>query len=268
MHLKIHTCGICDCLPEWHWQTDGFSDYDLWAVFRGEGTLLPGKENAKEISVHDGICILLTPNTKYTAWHNPERPLLVINAHFDFLDDNGQKVYIEGLQTKILSYPLFLKELLTRTVSFYNSNDEKAANAYLAAALEEFFHSEAPENSETLGLWSKITSEICTAIDSNPKNPSLSLFAKKYGYTERYIGKMFAQIKKISFSDYSQNSRINKAKTLLRQTDLPIGDISEELGFYDACHFTKNFQKLTGITPLSYRKQVISRALSQKTENL
>ena len=42
MKYRINSCGICDCPPEWGWQTAkcGFSDYDLWAVFRGEGALL------------------------------------------------------------------------------------------------------------------------------------------------------------------------------------------------------------------------------------
>ncbi len=259
MRLKINSCGICDCLPEWSWHTEGFHDYDLWAVFRGEGSLYANAEH--EIAVHDGVCILLTPNTKYTARHNPEQPLLVINAHFEFLDGEGKTVYPTGSQTKILSEPLFLKELLTRAVSFYNSNDETAAVSYLSAALTEFFHSQTPEDSQSLGIWPRIVSEICTEIDSKPQTPALSYFAKKYGYTERYIGKMFAQIKKISFSDYVQNARINKAKTLLRLTDMTVGAVAEELGYYDACHFTKNFRKIAGATPLAYRKM-------QKTENL
>ncbi|MBQ8497887.1 MAG: helix-turn-helix transcriptional regulator [Clostridia bacterium] len=262
MRLKINSCGICDCLPEWQWHTDGFHDYDLWAVFRGEGTIQAHTaDTVTEIAVHDGICVLLVPDTKYIAKHHEERPLLVINAHFEFLDDDGTPIYLEKLQTKILPSPLFLQELLTRMVSFYNSNDEKAALAYFAAALEEFFHAETPENSEILGIWMKIISEICTEIDSKPQTPSLSYFAKKYGYTERYIGKMFTQIKKISFSDYTQNARINKAKTLLRLTDLSVGAVAEELGYCDACHFTKNFRKMIGVSPLVYRKM-------QKTENI
>lgn len=259
MRLKINSCGFCDCLPEWKWHTEGFPDYDFWAVFRGEGTIRP--QNEKEIAVHDGICLLLTPNTSYNAKHNPSRPLLVFNVHFHFLNDDGDIIYPEKLQTKISTDHPFCKELLSRVISFYNSNDEETALIYLSAVLSEFFHAETPENAENNSVWVKITNEICTEIDSKPQTPSLSFFAKKYGYTERYIGKMFSQIKKISFSDYTQNARINKAKTCLRLTDMSIGAIAEELGYCDACHFTKNFRKLVGISPIAYRK-------IQKTENL
>ena len=261
MNLRINDCGIGDCLPEWNWHTQGFYDYDLWAVFRGEGTIRADEENAKDIAVHDGVCVLLKPDTPYIARHNPDRPLLVINAHFEFLDENGNAVRPHGLQHKIIADPDFLKKLLMRMVSFYNSNDEKTARIYLSAALEEFFHTENPEDSEPCGTWNRIINEICTEIDSKPKTPSLEYFAKKYGYTERYIGKMFSQIKKISFSDYTQNSRINKAKTLLRMTDLSIAMISEELGYYDAGHFTKNFHKIVGVNPNNYRKTQFSENL-------
>ena len=253
MKLKINSCGVCDCAPEWQWHTAGFSDYDLWAVFRGSGVIAP--TGHAETAVHDGTCILLTPNTEYTARHDPDHPLLVITVHFDFLDEKGEKVFNERLQAKLMAYPGFFKDILLRVVSHYNSNDERAATVYLAAALEEFAHADPAEAPSEIGAWQKIINEICTEIDTVPHMPKLSYFAEKYGYSERYVGKMFTQFKKISFSIYAQNSRINKAKTLLRLTDMPIADIAEELGFCDACHFTKNFGKIVGTSPLFYRKQ-------------
>ncbi len=257
MRLKINSCGICDCLPEWGWQTakNGFSDYDLWAVFRGEGALLPHIGEEKEISVHEGICILLAPNVCYTAHHDPKRPLLVINVHFDILDEQGKQVYPVGIEAKTIAFPSFFEELLTRVVSLYNSNREDAACRYLACALEEFFSSDTPDESQNFGPWIRIADEICTAIDKETEIPTLAVFAARYGYTERYMGKMFRKVKGVSFSEYLQNSRIGRAKTLLRLTELPVREIAEELGFYDACHFTRAFRKSVGVAPLAYRKQ-------------
>ncbi|MBQ3489964.1 MAG: helix-turn-helix transcriptional regulator [Clostridia bacterium] len=254
MTYKINSCGVCDCLPEWKWHTAGFSDYDLWAVFRGTGEIQYGRD--KKISVHDGICVLLDRETEYRAFHDPEQPLLVITVHFDFSDEKKSIPSSEVLCEKLMAYPLFFKEMLLRVVSYYNRNDERTACIYLEAALEEFFHADPVEFSQSLGVWHKIINEICTEIDTSPAMPKLSFFAEKYGYTERHISKMFTAVKKISYSDYTQTSRINKAKTRLRFTDLSIADIAVELGFCDACHFTKNFRKIVGITPLSYRKQI------------
>lgn len=255
VRYQINSCGICDCPPEWAWQTskNGFSDYDLWAVFRGEGALLAKGE---EISVHEGVCILLEPNVCYTAHHTPECPLLVINVHFDILDDEGKKQNPLHLSARSIADTAFFETLLRRVVSLYNSRDEAAACRFLACALDEFFASDPPHEQKHLGAWVRIIGEICDEIDEGGADtPSLAAFAARYGYTERYVGKMFTKLRGVSFSDYLQNSRIGKAKTFLRLTEMPIREIAEELGYYDACHFTRTFRRFVGVSPLAYRKQ-------------
>lgn len=54
---------------------------------------------------------------------------------------------------------------------------------------------------------------------------------------------------------YIQKERINQAIVLLETTSLPIGDISEDVGFTDQNNFTKQFKNFMGITPTQYRKQ-------------
>jgi len=256
MHLKINSCGVSDCAPDWSWSTaqSGYGDYDLWAVFRGCGAITP--HGAEEIRVSEGTCLLLTPNTCYTAWHDPARPLLVINVHFNFTDkdDIPQHPHPAPI-AKSIAAPAFFQTLLMRTVSLFNSQQEDAAAAFLAAAIEEFNHSDALSAPDTDSRWMHIINEICVCADSAKRPPSLSELAEKYGYSERYIGKMFKKIRQISFSDYIINSRISKAKTLLCQTDLTIAAIAEETGFYDACHFSRCFGRITGTSPLKFRKE-------------
>lgn len=256
MKLKIHSCGISDCPPSWHWITapTGFSDYDLWAVFRGRGKITPQNEEKTEFHIHESTTLLLTPNTQYKAEHEPNYPLLVINVHFDFLDGNGAPVYPKDLTAKSIADLDFMKSLLTRTVTLFNSNREEEACMYLAAALTEFDAADDLTAPEADSFWTHIIHEISAEIDAAKKIPSLAEFAKRYGYSERYVGKMFAKLRGISFSAYTRNSRISKAKTLLRHTDAPISVIAEETGFYDACHFTKTFRDAVGVSPLTYRK--------------
>ena len=257
MKLKINSCGISDCPPSWHWITPpcGFSDYDLWTVFRGRGKITPQiEEDKKEFVLHEGNALLLAPNIQYKAEHEVNHPLLVINVHFDFLDDNGTPIYPQALSAKSIVDLEFMKSLLTRTVTLFNSNREKEAGAYLSAALAEYEAAEDLASPESDSIWTHIIHEISAEIDSAKNAPSLSEFAARYGYSERYVGKMFAKLRGISFSDYIRNSRISKAKTLLRHTDAPISVIAEETGFYDACHFTKAFRATVGTSPLAYRK--------------
>ncbi|UJF31929.1 helix-turn-helix transcriptional regulator [Paenibacillus hexagrammi] len=55
--------------------------------------------------------------------------------------------------------------------------------------------------------------------------------------------------------DYLLRYRVERAKLLLLQTDLPVAYIAEEVGFNHAAYFTSCFSKYEGITPRTYRQQ-------------
>ncbi|MBN2712751.1 MAG: helix-turn-helix domain-containing protein [Planctomycetes bacterium] len=52
---------------------------------------------------------------------------------------------------------------------------------------------------------------------------------------------------------YLKKIRMNHAQTLLFQTDLPIGEIGESIGYPDIFHFSKIFKQFCGLSPSRYR---------------
>ncbi len=255
MKLRINSCGINDCTSDWKWLSpkNGFSDYDIWAVFRGNGFIYDANNINTNYCVSEGSALLLVPNIQYVAEHNPENPLLVINVHFNFLDDSGNVVYPCGILAKYITDSRFLKTLLVRVVTLFNSNQHALAETFLASVLVEYKFSDDLNTATFNDPWRTIIAEITSTIDTGRNIPSLAQFASRYGYSERYVGKMFAKINNISFSQYIQNTRINKAKTLLRNSSLSIAEIAEETGFYDSCYFSKTFKNAVGVSPLAFR---------------
>ena len=80
--------------------------------------------------------------------------------------------------------------------------------------------------------------DISTMVNFNPSYFS-ALFKKETGE---------------NFLEYISRVRINKAKELLKETDLNITAICERVGYQDIAHFTRYFKKYTGIKPNAYRK--------------
>ena len=63
--------------------------------------------------------------------------------------------------------------------------------------------------------------------------------------------------------EYLTLLRTEKAKLLLEQTDLPIREIAEQVGYYDSGSFIRRFKQLTGVTPLQYRHQKAQNGRSE-----
>jgi AraC-like DNA-binding protein len=64
----------------------------------------------------------------------------------------------------------------------------------------------------------------------------------------------FLQREGTSFRDISKDVIAIRAKHLLRQADISISQIAQELGYTDAANFTRAFRHHTGVTPSEYRK--------------
>lgn len=64
----------------------------------------------------------------------------------------------------------------------------------------------------------------------------------------RYLGQ--------NFSEILNGVRIEKAKEMLKEPGLRIGDIAEEVGFSDMAHFSRVFKKVVGISANEYRNKL------------
>ena len=82
---------------------------------------------------------------------------------------------------------------------------------------------------------------------------SLEALSGLFYLNKEYLSKLFKQEYSVSIFDYVDFLRIEKAKKLLIETNKSIGEITEELGFYDESHFNRKFRKMTGTAPREYK---------------
>lgn len=79
--------------------------------------------------------------------------------------------------------------------------------------------------------------------------------ASRCGTTSFQLSRSFKRAYGITFQDYIMRRRLEKAIELLRNDSASIADVCWSVGFRDASHFTKMFQRHTGVTPSEYRKK-------------
>lgn len=79
--------------------------------------------------------------------------------------------------------------------------------------------------------------------------------AKKTCMSYKYFSRMFKQRIGMSFTEFIHTKRIEKACELLVKSDMSVNEICEKAGFNDIQSFYRNFKKITGKTPIRYRRQ-------------
>lgn len=82
---------------------------------------------------------------------------------------------------------------------------------------------------------------------------SLNKVAQFVGVRSTYFSAVFGQQIGKTFVEYLTELRMEKARTLLRCTDKPSGDIAFEVGYNDPHYFSSLFKKINGCSPRDYR---------------
>jgi AraC-like DNA-binding protein len=84
---------------------------------------------------------------------------------------------------------------------------------------------------------------------------SMGKMAALAGMSATHFNRRFRALLKMSPTEYILKRRVQEAQGRLVRTSESVGEIAVASGFYDQSQFTKIFRRLTGMTPLGYRKR-------------
>lgn len=83
---------------------------------------------------------------------------------------------------------------------------------------------------------------------------SLNLVASEVNVSPNHLSAMFSQKTGYTFIRYLTDVRMNKAKELLKCSNMRSNEISEAVGYKDPHYFSHLFKKNQGCTPMQYRE--------------
>src|SRR3989442_8261537 len=84
-------------------------------------------------------------------------------------------------------------------------------------------------------------------IDQNlTEELSLAKVAKVVNLSANYLSEKFKQVTGLNFGEYVAGKRVEKARDMLRNSDLTITRIAFECGFQSLSQFNRVFKKVTG----------------------
>ncbi|MBR3450603.1 MAG: AraC family transcriptional regulator [Bacteroidales bacterium] len=94
-------------------------------------------------------------------------------------------------------------------------------------------------------------------FDRNEKPGKVSTYASSLCITPNYLNRLVRAHTGHSAMDWIEISRLNLAKSLLKQNQLQVSEIASAVGIDDQSYFTRFFKKSEGITPTQYRDQIL-----------
>jgi AraC-like DNA-binding protein len=89
--------------------------------------------------------------------------------------------------------------------------------------------------------------------DNCGRELSLSEIAAIAYLSEFHFARLFKKLSGMTPHTYLALIRIERARRLLAETDLPIIEVGAQVGYASQSHFTKIFREATGLTPRAFR---------------
>lgn len=220
-----------------------------------------------------------------TAAHSVEQPVPLankkLNDYLYTLDSEAMRAYIDHVfndaetrldveRAQLISIELLLnltnmyadlthdhERLYERKKELYEQIKELETLAdrkrWFIQVYEELIHKVRSVYSSDQGTIPKVIAYIEQNYD---QELSLQVLSEQVHLSKNYLANLFKKERGEGVIDYITRVRIDRAKSLLRGTDLKSADISLKVGIPDSKYFSKLFKKMTGVTPSEYREAV------------
>lgn len=97
--------------------------------------------------------------------------------------------------------------------------------------------------------------EALTFIEGNfERDISIEEIAAFCGLNRSYFGKVFRETMGESPQTFLLHYRMARAAQLLKETNLPIGEIARQVSYDNQLHFSRAFKNVHGVSPREYRQ--------------
>lgn len=87
---------------------------------------------------------------------------------------------------------------------------------------------------------------------------SLKEFGEQFHLSGKYISRYFKEHFHITLSQYVTYLRLEHAKQLLQDTDIPVTEVAMQSGYQNVSYFIRSFKKTYEISPLKYRNNMLA----------
>ncbi|MDM5328861.1 response regulator [Neobacillus sp. CF12] len=152
------------------------------------------------------------------------------------------------------------EDIEERVDLFFDSNGTFKLEAYKKRIKREISIFLKKVKKSTLQKNNNIIIDIEKYLQENyDRDVKLQEISDHFYISREYISRKFKQEFNENISDYIVRIRMEKAKSLLKNSQLKIYEIAGMIGYQDDKYFRKVFKKVEGITPNEYRTEYMKQ---------
>lgn len=273
---KLYTVHYYEYSKEYHFTGESHDFWELVYADKGEITVTAGEQ---DILLKQGNIIFHKP----WEWHNvyangtvaPNIAIITFSC-----DSDGMKFF----ENKILKVGQEQKQLISRIITEYTNafstalNDpytnylsrkhssvvgaEQMLKMYLCELLISFMRSNPRDAQQSIASVNHKNAELDLLINYMKENVSekitLKMLTEYSGTNRTAIENIFRDSFGMGAVEYFLQMKIELAKKYLREDNYNITQISEILGYSSVHYFSRQFKRITKMTPTEYLMSIKS----------
>ncbi len=275
----IVTIHYLELTPDFTFRSE---EHDFWELIYVDKHSVIAQTDYGEVVVEEGEMLFHKPNEVHSHAANLKTAPNVFILSFvcksraiRFFEERKIKV---GKQFAKFIYMLFEEGKKTFNLPHYDPNltkmevlpaptlgGEQLIKNYLEILLISVMRAETEKDTGVIFLREKEEDEGITARtiafmkENLDKKLSVAEICEEVHYNKSYLFRTFKKDTGSTVMEYFTRLKVEQAKQHLRKGELNVTQIAERLAFDTPNYFTKTFRKITGYSPLQYRKIHSSR---------
>lgn len=236
-----------------------------------------------KLTLQDGDVILSPPNFLHVLKANDSDSLIIDviirittfdTAFLHLLNNNNylSTMFTNALYSSAHGYVLwrtgnnmYLREQILRMYDEWNSTD-KYSDKMLEIIVTEFFITLMRYYENQVNFSAPYTNNsderfriLLNYMYSHYQNVTLPKMSMACNYSERQIIRLLKKHTGKSFSALLQEIRMKKALSLLKNPEIPVHEISNQIGYSNAGYFNRIFKQVFTFTPEDFREKYLER---------
>ncbi|MBL4702388.1 MAG: helix-turn-helix transcriptional regulator, partial [Phycisphaeraceae bacterium] len=159
------------------------------------------------------------------------------------------------IQSPAIVYDLI--EKLSLMLCNTNTHEQLASRGVLLELLIRLLDPQpnhSPQQHRQEELAHDVRNELDQALSQPRKSIEIRKLLGSMGHSYEHLARVFRQQYGLTPTDYVQSIRIERAKHLLRHTNMKVSAIAQSVGYQDAIYFSRLFKRHTHLSPGKFRR--------------